>query len=101
MSPSRVEWPVYKNRNGHKKAQETQKFLFFAPFCGDKILPGRWSERSTDMTFQMSRRDLLRAGVGTAVAMNAFAGAVAFAQSVPVRRVPKDYNGELCYRDNW
>src|SRR5438093_10706810 len=44
--PARVEWPVYKNRNGHKKAQETQKFLCFAPFCGYKILPGRWSERS-------------------------------------------------------
>src|SRR5881397_1290482 len=99
--PSRVEWPVYKNRNGHKKAQETQKFLCFAPFCGYKILPGRWSERSTDMTFQMSRRDLLRAGVGTAVAMNAFAGAAAFAQSVPVRSVPKDYKEDLFYREDW
>src|SRR5206468_8306044 len=46
--PSRVEWPVYKNRNGHKKAQETQKFLCFVPFGGYKISPGRWSERSTD-----------------------------------------------------
>src|SRR2546427_461021 len=53
------------------------------------------------MTFQMSRRDLLRAGVGTAVAMNAFAGAAAFAQSVPVRSVPKDYKEDLFYREDW
>src|SRR6266705_423320 len=34
-------------------SEDPQKFLCFAPFCGYKILPGRWSERSTDMTFQM------------------------------------------------
>src|SRR5438034_1057413 len=83
------------------KAQETQKFLCFAPFCGYKILPGRWSERSTDMTFQMSRRDLLRAGVGTGVAINAFAGSAALAQSVPVRIVSKDYKEDLFYREDW
>src|SRR5438093_7201271 len=54
--PSRVEWPVYKNRNGHKKAQETQNFLYFLSFCGDKISPRRWSERSTDELPDISSR---------------------------------------------
>ena len=53
------------------------------------------------MSFQISRRDLLRAGVGTAVALNAFGGSGAFAQSVPVRSVPKDYKEDLFYREDW
>src|SRR5438046_5512490 len=52
------------------------------------------------MSFQMSRRDLLRAGVGTAV-VNALAGAAAFAQSGPVRIISKDYKEDLFYREDW
>src|SRR2546428_11851642 len=33
--------------------------------------------------------------------MNAFAGAAAFAQSVPVRSIPKDYKEDLFYREDW
>ena len=57
------------------------------------------------MSLRMSRRDLLHIGSGTAatLAMTAFAGETAdvFAQSLPVRNVPKDYKEDLFYREDW
>src|SRR2546427_11251405 len=50
------------------------------------------------MSFQISRRDLLRAGGGTAAAL---AARRVFAQSVPVRSIPKDYKEDLFYREDW
>jgi pimeloyl-ACP methyl ester carboxylesterase len=50
------------------------------------------------MSFRMSRRDLLRAGSGIAAA---FTASRAFAQSVPVRSVAKDYKEDLFYREDW
>src|SRR5437899_11947064 len=50
------------------------------------------------MSFQISRRDLLRAGGGTAAAL---AARRMFAQSVPVRSFPKDYKEDLFYREDW
>src|SRR5207253_6728152 len=50
------------------------------------------------MSFQISRRDLLRAGGGTAAAL---AARRMFAQSVPVRSFPKDYKQDLFYREDW
>ena len=51
-----------------------------------------------DMNFRISRRDLLRAGGATAAALAAHR---AFAQSVPVRNIPKDYKEDLFYREDW
>jgi 3-oxoadipate enol-lactonase len=59
------------------------------------------------MSFRMSRRDLLHAGGGTAAALaiTAIAGesasARAFAQSVPVKSIAKDYKEDLFYREDW
>src|SRR5881628_321353 len=50
------------------------------------------------MSFPISRRDLLRAGGATAAAL---AARRAFAQSVPVRNVTKDYKEDLFYREDW
>ena len=57
------------------------------------------------MSLRMSRRDLLHIGSGTAatLAMTAFGCETAdvFAQSLPVRNVPKDYKEDLFYREDW
>jgi 3-oxoadipate enol-lactonase len=50
------------------------------------------------MSFPISRRDLLRAGGVTAAALVARR---AFAQSVPVRNIAKDYKEDLFYREDW
>jgi pimeloyl-ACP methyl ester carboxylesterase len=63
--------------------------------------------RCIDMGFQISRRDLLRVGGGTAAgfATGVFVGetteAGAFAQTTPVRNFPKDYKEDLFYREDW
>ena len=59
------------------------------------------------MSLRISRRDLLHAGGGTAAALviTAVAGESvvggAFAQSVPVRSISRDYKEDLFYREDW
>src|SRR5215510_3672174 len=64
----------------------------------DKISGLSKSRKGIDMSFRISRRDLLRAGSGIAAA---FTASRAFAQGVPVRSVAKDYKEDLFYREDW
>src|SRR5262245_62528488 len=50
------------------------------------------------MSVPISRRDLLRAGGVTAATLVARR---AFAQSVPVRNIAKDYREDLFFREDW